>query len=210
MIYLSYPNRVWVNQKGVNMYKEIFMISDVTSSVRLKQHLLNSAGIMLISIILLTGKISITQAAQAAPNAVFTVNLKTYSLDRFRGRKVMLWLFSTWCPSCQVGLRVLSDNRLRLKKYGLQVIALVNYKNGGYSGPTAQEFAEKYGKSVVKASNWLFGNASKRLAAIYNSKGYPDIYFLIDKKGFIRIISDAPAATIDRIINFAKSKKSVK
>ena len=192
------------------MYEKVFMVSGITSDIKLKQHLLNLAGIMLVAFIFLTGKISITQAAQAAPNAVFTVNLKTYNLDQFRGRKVMLWLFSTWCPSCQVGLRVLSDNQPRLKKYGLQIIALVNYKNGGYSGPTAQEFSEKYGKSVVKSSNWLFGNASKRLAAIYNSKGYPDIYFLIDKKGFIRIISDAPAATIDRIINFAKSRKPVK
>jgi len=107
-------------------------------------------------------------------------------------------------------LKVLSDNQPQLKKLGLTVIALVNYKNGGYPGPTAQEFAEKYAKAVTKAPNWLFGNASKKLASIYNPKGYPDIYFLIDENGFLETISDAPSATIDKIINFAKSKKPVK
>ena len=66
------------------MYKKVFMVSDITSDIKLKQHLLNLAGIMLVAFIFLTGKISITQAAQAAPNAVFTVNLKTYNLDQFR------------------------------------------------------------------------------------------------------------------------------
>ncbi len=206
MIYLLYPNGVSVDEKGANVYKKVFMISGISLDMRLKQHLRSLIEIMFILVVIMTWKTSIAQTTKSAPNAAFTVNSKTYSLDQFKGHKIMLWLFSTWCPSCQVGLKVLSDNRFRLKKYGLQVIALVNYKNGGYPGPTAQAFAKKYAKAVTKAPNWLFGNASKKLASIYNPKGYPDIYFLIDKKGFIKIISDAPSATIDKIINFAKSK----
>ncbi len=174
--------------------------------LKLKRYLVITAAIFAFAAVI-NGNISTADAAVIAPNAAFTVNSKMYNLDQFRGHKVMLWMFSTWCPSCRIGLKILSDNQPQLKKFGLTVIALENYKDGGYSGPTAQEFAEKYGKSVIKAPNWLFGNASEKLAAIYNPKGYPDIYFLIDKKGFIRKITDAPAATINQIIDFAKGKK---
>ncbi len=188
------------------MFNKIFVYNTMPLFLKLKRYLVITAAIFAFATVI-NGNISTADAAVIAPNAAFTVNSKTYNLAQFRGRKVMLWIFSTWCPSCRIGLKILSDNQPQLKKFGLTVIALENYKDGGYSGPTAQEFAEKYGKSVIKAPNWLFGNASEKLAAIYNPKGYPDIYFLIDKKGFIRKITDAPAATINQIIDFAKGKK---
>ncbi len=188
------------------MHGKVLAYNATASDSKQKHGLIGLIAAAFVLVIAMTVTVSAVQAAIKIPNAIFTANSKTYNLDQFRGRKIMLWLFSTWCPSCQVGLKVLSDNQPELKKLGLTVIALVNYKNGGYPGPTAQAFAKKYAKEVTRAPNWLFGNASKKLASIYNPKGYPDIYFLIDKNGFLKIVSDAPSATIDKIINFAKSK----
>ena len=162
------------------MHRKVLAYNVTTSDSKQKHRIVSLIVAVVALVIAMTVTVSVVQAAIKAPNAIFTVNSKTYNLDQFRGRKIMLWLFSTWCPSCQVGLKVLSDNQPELKKLGLTIIALVNYKNGGYPGPTAQAFAKKYAKAVTKAPNWLFGNASKKLASIYNPKGYPDIYFLID------------------------------
>jgi len=187
------------------MIKADFIRDAALPDSRLRKYLINLSVIIFVGAIFIIGKISAAQTI-SAPDAPFKVGAKTYNLSQFRGRKIMLWLFSTWCPSCQVGLKALSDKQQQLKKSGLIIIALENYKNGGYQGPTIREFVGKYGKSVAKSPNWFFGNASAELARIYNPKRYPDIYFLIDEKGIIRNINDAPAATIDKIINFAAGK----
>ncbi len=145
-------------------------------------------------------------AQQKAPDSYFYSNSKKVYIKSFEGKKVMLWLFSTWCPSCISGFNALAEKQPQLKKDNLTIIVLRNYKNGGYPGPTVTEFAEKHGKNLLKADDWVFGEASEDLEDKYNSKKYPDIYFLINEKGNIINISSAPAATLDDILNFAVKK----
>ena len=140
---------------------------------------------------------------QPAPDAVFSAQSKQYSVAQFKGRKVMLWLLSTWCTSCQEGLHVLAQERAKLQKAGLTVIVLENYKNGGYGGEPITAFAQRYGASVLHSPNWLFGDAPQHFGAVYNPRNFPDIYYLIDKNGVIRAVSGAPSATLDKILNFA-------
>ena len=163
--------------------------------------------IFTIIIAIILSQTDIIYGQQKAPNTYFYVNSKKVSLKNFEGKKVMLWLFSTWCPSCIVGFQALAKKQPELKKDNLTIIVLRNYKNGGYPGPTVIEFAKKYGKNLLKAENWVFGEASNNLESIYNAKKYPDIYFLINSKGFIININGAPAATLDNILSFAKGKK---
>jgi len=40
----------------------------------------------------------------------------------------------------------------------------------------------------------------------FNSRQYPDIYFLIDEQGIIQEKGTAPAVFIQKIIDFAQSK----
>jgi len=191
------------------MYKEIFTTTPISVYTKLKKYLASMFSVAFFAIMLTM--LSVTNAnAVLAQNAPFKVGPKTYNLSQFKGHKVMLWLFSTWCPSCQVGLKALANNQKQLKKSGLTIIALENYKNGGYQGPTIEEFVSKYGKSVANASNWFFGDATAKLAKRYNSKKYPDIYFLINEKGDIVNVNDAPAATMDKIIEFATNKNLAK
>lgn len=145
-------------------------------------------------------------AQQKAPDTYFYSNSKKVYVKSFEGKKIMLWMFSTWCPSCISGFNALAENQPELKKDDLTIIVLRNYKNGGYPGPTVTEFAKKYDEKLLSESNWVFGEASEELENKYNSKKYPDIYYLIDNKGMIKEVNGAPAATLDDILNFAGKK----
>ena len=139
----------------------------------------------------------------AAPDAPFESQAQQYSIAQFKGRKVMLWLLSTWCPSCGVGMQALVEKQPQLQQLGLTVLALKNYENGGYPGPSLDAFVERFGGSLRQAPNWIFGDVSRELAAKYNARNYPDIYFLIDEQGMVQAVNGAPSATMDTIMTFA-------
>ncbi len=140
-----------------------------------------------------------------APAAIFHSNGSTLSLQQFRGRKVMLWMFSTWCSSCAVAFEALAERQPELAESGLQVLALKNYENGGYPGPSLQEFVEEFGRPLLEAPNWTFGEVPKEMAMRYNPRRYPDVYFLIDEQGMLQGINGAPGATMDTILRFIES-----
>lgn len=148
-------------------------------------------------------------AQQHAPNASFKVGNKSIQISHFQGKKRILWLFSTWCPSCAVGLQELAKKQPSLLKNNVTVIALRNYNNGGYpqlSG-TIDNYIKKFLKDpgVVKAKNWEFGVASKQLEKKYNPKHDPDIFFLIDKQDSIVKKANALGVHMDEIMDFAQT-----
>ncbi len=128
---------------------------------------------------------------------------KKVEFSEFKGKRVMLWLFATWCPSCVAGMQELERNNEKLK--GLKILALKTYANAGYPGPDMKSFVEQYGAPLLKSKNWKFGSISKDDSLYFNPRNYPDLYFLIDD-GVIKDISGAPAATIGKIIKFANEK----
>ncbi|WP_083251277.1 peroxiredoxin family protein [Acidihalobacter yilgarnensis] len=140
-----------------------------------------------------------------APDVSFEVAGKKASISQYAGHKIMLWLFSTWCSSCEAGLKALAKHRLELAQDGVTLIVLDNYKNDGYPGLTTDEFVQKVAPELESTSGWIFGTASKTLAETYNPKGFPDIYFLIDSKGLIQAVSGSPNVTMQKILRFAKT-----
>ena len=142
----------------------------------------------------------------AAPDAAFVSDTRQHTIAAFKGGKVMLWLLSTWCSSCGVGMQALVEKQPQLRRTGLTILALKNYENGGYPGPSLDDFVEQFGGSLRHAPNWIFGDASKALAAEYNARNYPDIYFLIDEQGMVQGVNGAPAATLDTIMMFATGR----
>lgn len=137
-----------------------------------------------------------------APEAHFTLsNGNDAHLSDFRNKKVMLWLLATWCPSCIAGAQILQESNNKLTD--LTIIALKTYGNAGYPGPSIEAFAKQNAPATLSASNWSWGNLSSESTKIYNPKNFPDIYFLIDKNGILKDIDGAPAATINKIIDFA-------
>ncbi len=140
----------------------------------------------------------------AAPAATFLSQGKSVSLAAYHGQKVMLWLFSTWCPSCQAGLAALAQEHKTLAAGGVHLIVLENYRNGGYSGPSMQQLLNQYAGAVKGAPNWTIGAATQELANVYNVKSYPDIYYLIGADGKIETVGSAPSASMNRILTFAR------
>ena len=141
-----------------------------------------------------------------APDMTFTTtDGKEGRLSEFRGQPVMLWLFATWCPTCVAGTLAVAENFDELKDSGVQIIQLKLYNNLGYPGPSVEDFARRYAASIAPSPRWLWGDASLEGSFTYDPRGYPDIYFLIDKVGVIRAIEPAPHVTMDKILAFARS-----
>lgn len=138
-----------------------------------------------------------------APEASFTtIDGKQMKLSSFKGKKVMFWLVATWCSSCIEGAKVLAQNESKLGN--LTVITLKTYGNAGYPGPSIKDFAQAV-PAMLLAKNWQWGDLTQQSTRTYNSRNYPDIYFLIDKEGIVREVNDAPAATIADILKFAQN-----
>ncbi|MHB1543051.1 MAG: TlpA disulfide reductase family protein [Gammaproteobacteria bacterium] len=140
-----------------------------------------------------------------APAAVFLTHGQPVSLAAFHGQKVMLWLFSTWCPSCQAGLPLLARDERAFSAHHLRLIILENYQNGGYPGPALHSLMDRYARVAQHASNWTIGRATRGTAAVYNSQSYPDIFYLIRPDGRIVTVSSAPSAHLKTILDFARS-----
>ncbi len=140
---------------------------------------------------------------ETAPDISFTsVDGKKLRLSDFRGKPVMLWLIATWCPTCQASARVLAEHKEELEKAGLVVITLRLYKNLGYDGPEIAEFAKRWAPSL-KGANWYWGDAGEQASYIYDPRGYPDIYWLVDRDGSLWTVNTAPNATLEDILSFA-------
>ena len=138
-----------------------------------------------------------------APDVTFTtISGKNVKLSDYKGKKVLLWYFATWCPTCQAGAQALEKNNNKIGN--LQVIAVKTYGNAGYGGIPTKSFAEKYASTSLSYNNWIWGDASQRASQTYNPKNYPDIYYLINKDGNVVNINGAPGATINNIIYFAR------
>jgi thiol-disulfide isomerase/thioredoxin len=141
-----------------------------------------------------------------APDLAFTtIDGKEHRLAQFRGRPVMLWLFATWCPSCQAGTAAIAGHATEMEQAGLQIIQLKVYNNLGYPGPSIQDFAKAYTPPGRSSPAWLWGDASEALSYTYDPRGYPDIYFLIDREGIVQQISGGPDTAIAQIVSFARN-----
>lgn len=147
---------------------------------------------------------TVTQAGMTAPDATFTtIDGETKQLSNYRGEKVMLWIFATWCPSCKQGAQALQANNDQLQ--GMEIVAVKTAGNAGYSGPTVSSFVQSFSPSLLDSDNWGWGTLSGRSTSTFNPQNRPDIYYLIDEDGTIQAISGAPAATINKITQFAQN-----
>jgi thiol-disulfide isomerase/thioredoxin len=139
-----------------------------------------------------------------APDFSFTdLDGSDYKLSQFRGKPVMLWFFASWCPTCIGSTKMVSQRFEELTANGMQIIQLRLYNNLGYSGPSAGQFAETYAGATGELPNWLWGEASLEASVTYDPRGYPDIYFLIDREGVLRGANGAPNVSMNDILDFA-------
>ncbi|MDP6474908.1 MAG: TlpA disulfide reductase family protein [Alphaproteobacteria bacterium] len=139
-----------------------------------------------------------------APDFAFTSrDGSAHKLSQFRGKPVMLWFFASWCPTCISSTGTVSQRFEQLTAGGMQIIQLRLYNNLGYSGPSAEEFAQAYAGAPGESQQWLWGEASLEASVMYDPRGYPDLYFLIDRDGVLRGANGAPNASMNDILEFA-------
>jgi len=116
----------------------------------------------------------------------------------------MLWMFSAWCHTCVASIKVMQEKQALRKKTGLVVLAIRNRDNDGYPGLRMPAFMQKFAPLLAQQRNWVAGEATAEMDQQLNARNFPDIYFLIDEKGRVQVVSTAPTATISKIQSFAR------
>ena len=139
------------------------------------------------------------------PGVFTNLQGQSISLASYRNKKLMVYLLATWCSSCQASLQTLLSNAVTLQKDGLNIVTLETYGDAGYAGPSMQQFISDITNAKSLPTNFTFGDASQSLTASYNPQNTPDIYYLINPKGVIRTVSSTPSATMNSILQFART-----
>jgi thiol-disulfide isomerase/thioredoxin len=100
---------------------------------------------------------------------------RAVSLDRYRGRIVVMNLWATWCPPCRAEMPDLQRLESAYGRRGLAVIAV----NEGESPQRARAFAESLG---IQFPIWI--DASQRYGRTYAALGLPTTVIL-DRRGIV-------------------------
>ena len=120
-----------------------------------------------------------TQAPETAANfTLLDSENKEFSLSGFKGKPVILFFWTTWCPYCQKELKQLNTMYAELLKNGVELVAI-----------NIEEPADKVQK-FVKAYPLLFRvllDKEAKVAEAYGIVGVPT-YIFINKEG--RIVFD--------------------
>jgi len=103
------------------------------------------------------------------------LNNKKVSLSKLRGRSVVLFFWTTWCPFCRRELKALNNMYADLTKDGIELLA-INIEEPAYKVD-----------NFVKTNKFVFRvllDKDMAVAESYEILGVPT-YVLIDKKGHI-------------------------
>lgn len=105
----------------------------------------------------------------------------TVELNSFKGEKsVLLFFWTTWCPSCLKELKGLNNRLKELEEEGVELMTI-----------DVQEPASKVNRAV-KNYNLVFRVLLDEDASVANSYGILGVptFVLVDKKGYIRFIDN--------------------
>ena len=101
----------------------------------------------------------------------------TITLSEYKGKQdVLLFFWTTWCPYCRKGLKVLNEKHAQLSKDGMEILAI-----------NVSEPASKV-DSFVRNSPLTFKtllDPDADVAETYKVLGFPT-YIIVDKEGYIR------------------------
>ncbi len=136
-----------------------------------------------------TYKITNVKVGEVAPNIpIKLTNGTSITLDSLRGRPVVLWFITTWCPSCQDSESILAyDGYLKqLYAKGAVLVTVELYNDLGNNGPSISNFAFQYGGNLVQNKSWLlYGTSSLNATYSYDPKEYLEIYYVLNSNGTI-------------------------
>ena len=101
----------------------------------------------------------------------------TVTLSQYKGKQeVLLFFWTTWCPYCRKGLKVLNEKHAQLSKDGMEILAI----NVSEPASKVDSFVRN---SPLTFKTFLDPDADVAMA--YKILGFPT-YIIVDKKGYIR------------------------
>jgi cytochrome c biogenesis protein CcmG/thiol:disulfide interchange protein DsbE len=119
-----------------------------------------------------------TASSTAAPSVTADLNK---SLEAFRGKVVIVDLWTTWCPPCRKGIPDFIALQDEYRDKGLEVIGVsldpVDSRGGG-GAAAVQPFMQRFG---INYTIWMV-NDFKALGSYQLGQGYPTTY-IIDRQG---------------------------
>jgi len=98
------------------------------------------------------------------------------SLRSYKGKPLILFFWTTWCPSCRRAMSDLNNLYRQLDEQGIVLLSI----NLQESGQRIRRFLKYYSVEFK-----ILLDANAKLAYYYNLIGVPT-YVLIDKKGKVR------------------------
>ncbi len=126
---------------------------------------------------------------EVAPNIPITLtNGTNITLSSLRGRPVVLWFVTTWCPSCQESESILANNGYynEIHAKGARFVTIELYDDLGEPGPSLSDFSSKYGEGYTQNKTWLlYGTSNLNATYSYDPKEYLEIYYVINSNGVI-------------------------
>lgn len=105
-----------------------------------------------------------------APDFSYTlVDGTQHTLSDFRGQKVMLNFWATWCPPCNAEMPDIQEAAVRFEDKGFMVLALSQDAQVELIEPFAQKYALTFP---------LIADPRNEIASRYGARGLPSSYFV--------------------------------
>ncbi len=104
-----------------------------------------------------------------------SISDKTVSLNDFKGKNVILFFFTTWCPWCRKKFPDLEKNQEKYKKDGIELVVI----DAGESRAKVASFASKIGTSFD-----ILLDRDMNVADDYGVVGVPS-FVLISDEGYV-------------------------
>ncbi len=101
---------------------------------------------------------------------------KVYTLETFKGKKLLLVFWATWCPTCKKELAKIIVNLNQLKKENIEILAVCLNRNM----ETVKKSALEHGLVGIPVVI-----ASKQMTMDYQGVRFLPTAFLINEKGYI-------------------------
>lgn len=139
--------------------------------------------IVLCLTVLLTAGSPVKEKKSLAPDFLIKdLDRSPVSLSDYKNKtSVVLFFWTTWCPYCQRELRKLNQNKADWEKDGIIILPI----NAGESSAKVARFVKSNGLNFR-----VFLDPDSQVSDSYQVYGVPS-YFIIDKKGYIRSISNS-------------------
>ncbi len=141
-----------------------------------------SVIVLLVLALFLTGAAPVQEKKSLAPDfKLKDLDQITVELASFKNKEpVVVFFWTTWCPYCQKALKGIAQKISDLKKEGVEVLPI----NSGEPSSKVARFAKNNGYTFR-----IFLDSDSAVSDSYHVYGVPT-YFLVDKKGYVRSVSN--------------------